>query len=185
MRLPRTIGLALICLGVLVLLGNTMEVLPPAAFFAGLALYPIGGYLFFIGSRQAINEAEERASRIIRPKLKNETAERFAKAQEKNIDTYGSVDDQVRGLRSEESMDTEGLNDAEGSLAGDDLLMDIDQDLSDSSHDELDVSTDVSFPIEIQAQDSLADQIMKLQKLQVNGVISAEEMAIAKAKLLS
>jgi hypothetical protein len=42
----------------------------------------------------------------------------------------------------------------------------------------------VSFPIEIQEQDALATQIAKLRQLQEDGIISAEEFSIAKAKLL-
>ncbi|MBW2295717.1 MAG: hypothetical protein JRG94_26000, partial [Deltaproteobacteria bacterium] len=74
MKEPRKIGLALIFLGVVILLGNTTEALPPEAFFAGVVLYPIGGYLFFKGSREAIQQAEARAARIRAPRLKNETA---------------------------------------------------------------------------------------------------------------
>ena len=47
------------------------------------------------------------------------------------------------------------------------------------------VSTDVSFPIAVQESDSLADQIAKLNRLREDGIISQEEMAVAKAKLLS
>ncbi|MCP5043762.1 MAG: SHOCT domain-containing protein [bacterium] len=46
------------------------------------------------------------------------------------------------------------------------------------------MASDVSFPIEVQQQDSLADQIRKLQQLREDGIISDEEMATAKAKLL-
>ena len=81
MKEPRKVGLALIFLGVVVLLGNTTEALPPEAFFAGLVLYPIGGYLFFKGSREAIKQAEARAARIRAPRLKNKTAEKYAAQQ--------------------------------------------------------------------------------------------------------
>ncbi|MBW2725156.1 MAG: SHOCT domain-containing protein, partial [Deltaproteobacteria bacterium] len=57
-------------------------------------------------------------------------------------------------------------------------------DASEATNSDFDVSSDVSFPIEVQQQDSLADQIMKLQKLKEDGIISDEEMAVAKAKLL-
>ena len=48
---PRFTGLLLLLIGVLTLVGNTMDILPPQAFWAGLLTYPIGGYLFFMGSR--------------------------------------------------------------------------------------------------------------------------------------
>ena len=44
-------GLLLLLIGVLTRVGNTMDLLPPQAFWAGLLTYPIGGYLFFMGSR--------------------------------------------------------------------------------------------------------------------------------------
>ena len=68
MNEPRKLGLALILLGVIVFRGNTTEALPPEGFFAGLFLYPVGGDLFFKGSRQAINrtEAQERIRRAVR-----------------------------------------------------------------------------------------------------------------------
>jgi hypothetical protein len=186
MQQPRLIGLALICLAVLILFGNTTEALPPSAFWAGLALYPIGGYLFFKGSREAIQVAEKRASRIRSPKMKNETAERYAKEQARNIKKQGTVDDQIRGVRSEGSqLASTGPEAADPGTASDAQSIDLGRDPSIGEDKNIKVSTDVSFPIEIQEQDSLADQILKLQKLQENGIISAEEMAIAKAKLLS
>ena len=48
---PRFTGLLLLLIGVLTRVGNTMDILPPQAFWAGLLTYPIGGYLFFMGSR--------------------------------------------------------------------------------------------------------------------------------------
>ena len=178
MKEPRKIGLALILLGVLVLLGNTTEALPPEAFFAGLFLYPIGGYLFFKGSRQAINRAEVRVAGIKTPKLKNETAERYAEKQRANFEARASVDVQVPALKksAEASTATNPALDKEELV-----LCEI---AAEQDEEEFKVSTDVSFPIEVQEHDSLADQIMKLQRLREDGIISEEELAIAKAKLL-
>lgn len=49
----------------------------------------------------------------------------------------------------------------------------------------LDIRTDVSFPIEIQESDALADQLGKLNQLLEQSVLTEEEYAIAKAKLLA
>ncbi len=46
------------------------------------------------------------------------------------------------------------------------------------------VSTDVSFPIEVQSADALADPLRKLSQLLEQGVLTEEEYAVAKAKLL-
>ena len=68
---PRSTGLALLLVGVLVLMGNTLDVLPPQAFWAGLLTYPVGGYLFFMGSRQAAERAEHQTARRLNPRLGN------------------------------------------------------------------------------------------------------------------
>jgi hypothetical protein len=47
------------------------------------------------------------------------------------------------------------------------------------------VATDVSFPVEIQSGDALADPLRKLNQLLEPGVLTEEEYAVAKAKLLS
>ena len=46
------------------------------------------------------------------------------------------------------------------------------------------VTTDVSFPVEVQTGDALADQLKKLNTLMAQGVLTEEEYAVAKAKLL-
>ena len=50
--------------------------------------------------------------------------------------------------------------------------------------DDLVVATDVSFPVEVQSGDALADQLSKLNTLMAQGVLTEEEYAVAKAKLL-
>jgi hypothetical protein len=82
---PRSTGLLLLLTGVLVLMGNTMDVLPAAAFWAGLATYPIGGYLFFVGSRRASEKAETRTARALDPQLKNRQGEELARLQEQQV----------------------------------------------------------------------------------------------------
>jgi hypothetical protein len=182
MKEPRKVGLALISLGVVIMLGNTTEALPPEAFFAGLFLYPIGGFLFFVGSRKAINKAEVRAARIVAPRLRNEAAEQQAERQEANINAHGSVDAQVHGGPAQTSATSQPQNNVsdEPEL----LLYEVDAELDDETSDDFKVVTDVSFPLEVQEQDSLADQILKLHQLRESGIISEEEMTIAKAKLL-
>ncbi|MDP6980915.1 MAG: hypothetical protein QF570_20325 [Myxococcota bacterium] len=180
MKQPRKLGLALILLGTVVLLGNTTETLPPEAFFAGLFMYPIGGYLFFTGSRAAINQAENRAARIRQPKLKNETAEAFAERQRRNIEEHGSVDSRVRALREQPAERVAAPSPEPETLELDTLELDTGL----GEEEDFAVATDVSFPIEVQQRDSLAEQLMKLQKLRDDGIISDDEMAIAKAKLL-
>lgn len=177
---PRAAGLALLLIGVLVLMGNTLDVLPPEAFFAGLLTYPIGGYLFFMGSRHAIaNKAEVRTARKFERRLGNAAGEEHARRQ-------GS---QVVNPNAPRAV---GEAEAHGPTAADPnqlVLNEIDMS-SDGSNDGDDgeqafqVGTDVSYPVELQESGKLADQLEKLSKLQEQGIISAEELAVAKAKLL-
>ena len=46
------------------------------------------------------------------------------------------------------------------------------------------VMPDVSFPVEVQRGDALADQLRKLNQLLTQGILTEEEYAIAKARLL-
>jgi hypothetical protein len=64
------------------------------------------------------------------------------------------------------------------------VLYEVDDEQAISGADEFMVTTDVSFPLEIPEQSSLADQLQKLQQLREQEIISSEEFAIAKAKLL-
>lgn len=185
MKEPRKVGLALIFLGVLIMLGNTTETLPPEAFFAGLILYPIGGFLFFKGSREAINKAEIRAARITAPRLRNESAEQQAARQRANIEAHGSVDSQVYGKAAQAVAQPAQQSQTGQSPELNLYEVDVDSGVQENAADDFKVVTDVSFPLEVQEQDSLADQIMKLHQLRESGIISEEEMTIAKAKLLS
>ena len=67
------------------------------------------------------------------------------------------------------------------------LLLDLEVEDTDAvgSGTEFKVSSDVSFPLEIQERTSLAEQLDRLHRLQEEGIITAEEFAAAKAKLLS
>ncbi|MCH7598767.1 MAG: SHOCT domain-containing protein [Myxococcales bacterium] len=183
MKEPRKVGLALIFLGVVIMLGNTTEALPPEAFFAGLFLYPIGGLLFFKGSRAAINKAEARAARIVAPRLRNKSAEKQAQQQKENIDAHGSVDAQVHSAPAQSR--SQAVAPSQDGPAPDLVLYEVDADSGMEGKDDFKVVTDVSFPLEVQEQDSLAEQIMKLHQLRESGIITEEEMTIAKAKLLS
>jgi hypothetical protein len=166
--------LLLLLTGVLVLMGNTMDVLPPEAFWAGLMTYPIGGYLFFMGSRRALEQAEARTARRLNPRLGNpggEAAKRQAGGANPNaprkvamsevIDSFGNVPEEQLSQQAGPGEDT-----------------------TETDTREFKVDTDVSFPVELQEEGKLADPLQKLSKLHEQGIISAEELSIAKAKLL-
>jgi hypothetical protein len=54
----------------------------------------------------------------------------------------------------------------------------------DDQDDNFVVATNVSFPVEVQSADALADPLCKLIQLLEQGVLTEEEYAVAKAKLL-
>lgn len=55
--------------------------------------------------------------------------------------------------------------------------------IDNQNHDFV-VATNVSFPIEIQSGDALADPLRKPSQLVEQGVLTEEESAVAKAKRL-
>ena len=67
---PRFTGALLLIIGIFSFFGTTTGTLPPAAFWAGLLVYPIGGYLFFIGSRAAALEANAPVERSVSPRIR-------------------------------------------------------------------------------------------------------------------
>jgi hypothetical protein len=157
-------GLLLLLVGVLVLMGNTLDVFPPESFWAGLLTYPIGGYLFFQGTwgpgpagarrrqpRAASPPAPEPARRpigVLRPGTR--PAARPAVGEPASPREFVLPSDSGEG------------------------------------EDEFKVTSDVSFPVEVEVEQrtSVADHLRKLAKLHEQGIISSEELAAAKAKLL-
>jgi hypothetical protein len=188
---PRFTGLLLLLTGVLVLMGNTMDVLPAEAFWAGLLTYPIGGYLFFMGSRQAIEAAEARHARNLNPHISNRAGEDHARRQERSSPNPNAAPSESETAEVEaperESRIVASLRKPaddtpaeEAPAAAPLALHDIDEDTTE----DLEVTTDVSYPVEVQERQNLAEQLEKLSRLQQQGIISAEEYAVAKAKLL-
>ncbi len=191
---PRFTGLLLLLIGVLTLVGNTMDILPPQAFWAGLLTYPIGGYLFFMGSRRALERAEIQTARALNPRLGNAKGEAFARQQEKRVVNphapHESASEKAApGAPPSETGPSQATHSPAQAAAtdqvvpGEVVLYEVDAEDGGEDQD-FRVTTDVSYPLEIQEQRSIADQLEKLSSLHRQGIISAEELAIAKAKLL-
>jgi hypothetical protein len=152
-----------------------MDVLPAEAFWVGLISYPIGGYLFFMGSREAIQKAERRTSSALRPRISNEAGEAYAEQQVQRLaQAPPSIQERVRAHAAQ----------IEQVVEDEIVLYEVDDDEAMGSEDSFRISSDVSFPLEIQEQTSLAEQLDKLNRLREEGVINAQEFAAAKAKLL-
>jgi microsomal dipeptidase-like Zn-dependent dipeptidase len=181
--MTRAHGMVLFGLGIGVFAGTTNQLLPAVAFWPALVLSCAGAFVFMKANRAAMEEAEEHARKAVAPKIRNETMERFADRQAKTDgQALASMGErEVRGVAAQASRATQ-VNEDEL------VLYEVDDAAAPKTKaDEAEfvVTNDVSFPLEIQEQGALADQLEKLKKLQQDGIISADEFATAKAKLLS
>lgn len=162
----RSTGLILMALAVAAFLGSTSEVLPPVTFFPALALFAVGAVRFFTSSREAIAEAEQRTQAKLHPVIReNRSAQ--ASAERMAMRRGAALNEVNAGLPT-----TSNLPAARQAIA------------LDQSEGELVVMPDVSFPVEVQRGDALADQLRKLNQLLTQGILTEEEYAIAKARLL-
>jgi hypothetical protein len=175
-------GLLLIATGALVFAGTNAQRLPAESFFPAVIVCGLGVVLFVRGNRAVAEVERKRIQRGRDPGLRNRTAEQYASRQ-------ASVDGHVLASLAEREarrVTSETLRPVE--VDADEIVL-VEVSGATASTDEADgpgfvVSTDVSFPVEIQESRSLAEQIQKLQRLREDGVITAEEFSIAKAKLL-
>ena len=175
---PRSKGLALILLGALILGGNTLDMLPREAFWAGLFTYPFGAYLFLKGSRTARERAEQRIARKLTPRLANAPGQEHARRQARHVVRPHAP----RPLHAPPDPIATRPSAAQGE--GDELLLSELERVEPTDGGHFQVTSDVSYPTALQDPGRLADQLEKLGKLQQQGIITKEELAIAKAKLL-
>ena len=180
MRDGRSTGLILMGLAVAAFLGSTSEVLPPVTFFPALALFAVGGVQFFLSSRVALAEAERQTQERLKPVIRENrsaqaTAERRAMRRGAALDSVDSA------LADESATHRRPAGTAPASRTA---PIELELEAS-AAAGELVVTQDVSFPVEVQRGDALADQLRKLNLLLTQGILTEEEYAIAKAKLLS
>ncbi len=172
---PRVVGLMLMAVSILAFLGTTSEAIPAATFFPALVLFAIGAFKFLRTNHEALARAERATSRARNPAMReNRMARAMADRQAANVP---AVDDSSAG-RGPTSSDLQ-LESGNAPHA-----IEIELDDGAETEDPTSVMTDVSFPIEIQQSDALADQLEKLNRLLDQRVLSKEEFAIAKSKLL-
>ena len=185
MNQSRSSGLLLLVVGALTFLGTTNQMLPAIAFFPGVAVCVLGLIVFMKANHVALEESEKRTLARLNPEIKSTSAELSAKRQAEVDGTTLAALDAREGRLAAQGVAADQLKDDELTL------YEVDQaaapveagEASDEKSDFV-VTTDVSFPLEIQQQSSLADQIAKLRRLADDGIISEEEFAVAKAKLL-
>lgn len=166
---PRVLGLTLMALATAAFLGSTSDALPPETFFPAMVLFAIGAFKFLRTNHEAMAKAEIRARRAVNPKIHEN---RRARAQ---ADLQAAT--KAVGIGSSSAVETPAATPLE-------LGSDLNAIELDAASNELAVTTDVSFPVEVQTGDALADQLQKLQRLLEQSVLTEEEYAIAKSKLL-
>lgn len=177
----RILGLLLIVVGCLVMAGVVHDYLPAISFWAGLAVFPIGGWMVLAGNREAAANAEALHQARLAQRRTPPTSARqdaFAAERARFVSEDGaSLERQARAAAS-------GMQQGHAVERDEITLYELDDDDALEPETEFKVSTDVSFPIEVQEQDSLAEQLEKLRRLNEDGILSDEEFAVAKAKLL-
>jgi hypothetical protein len=175
----RNRGLLLLVTALLVFAGTSAEILPAEGFWAGLLTAVVGCIAFIKGNHEAFREAKERQvkERAATPGPRNQAIERFAEQQAR-----------APAPRRGETGEWEATSVA---LPADELVLseihEVEPAAAEGEGDEaaaLEVSSDVSFPVELQENLSLAEQLERLRRLREDGTISEEEFAVAKAKLL-
>ena len=170
---PRRTGLMFLLAGILILLGNTLNLLPPQAFWVGMLTYPIGGVLFFRGSRDAIELAEIRTARAVNPILANQPGTELADQQAQMV--VNPHDPRV--IRPSDILaQAAEIKTLLAPPAAPEIVL-----------GESDVVTEAapeSADPPAKAREAVAAKLEDLERLQREGVISAEELAVGKAKLL-
>lgn len=200
MQSEKSSGLMLMGVAVAAFLGSTADVLPAATFFPALALAGLGGMRFFKASRAALAEVERKAQEKVRPVIRENRstiaqAERAAARRGAAVSALNADAQPARAAGRARIAASRATREASGGPLGrvapatDVSALGAGQevaeiDLLDEQEGDLEISSDVSFPVEVQRGDALADQLRKLNLLLTQGILTEEEYAIAKAKLL-
>lgn len=174
---PRMTGLSLMGLSIAAFLGTTTHTLPSVTFFPALAVFVLGAIKFLRANKVEMAKAEKRVERKLNPTIRTNQhaqahAERLAARRGSAISSLNgsNVDAEAAARLTSDRMKT-------GTPRGDAIVI-------GKERADLVVTTDISFPVEVQMSDALADQLKKLNQLMTRGVLTAEEYAVAKAKLL-
>lgn len=167
---PRIMGVVLMLTAIAAFLGSTSEALPPVAFFPAMLLFAIGAFKFLRSNREAMASADKRAYRAVNPTIRESRTARALADKQAAAKAIGIAPSNLVKSSDESSVMTRAT--------------DVNAIELDGAEEDLSVTTDVSFPIEIQKGDALADQLGKLNRLLEQSVLTEEEYAIAKSKLL-
>jgi hypothetical protein len=175
---PRVTGVILMAISIVAFLGTTSDVIPSETFFPALALFAVGAVKFVRSNHEALEVAERRVHRMVNPVIReNRHAQALAARQAAR---RGDVTSHINAAEPARHETTASRRVATGvPLSASPWTLDVDE-----SGGDFVVDTDVSFPVEVQRGDALADPLSKLNRLLSQGILTEEEYAVAKAKLL-
>jgi hypothetical protein len=166
----RSTGLMLMGTASAGFIGTPSELLPSVTFFPALGLFLMGAFKFVKANGAEMAKADKRAVRRVNPALRqNKQAQAHA---ERLAAKRGGA---LSALNDQDAEAAARLASGYASTAAIEI---------DTNDDDLVVATDVSFPVEFQSGDALADQLLKLNELMSQGILTEEEYAVAKSKLL-
>lgn len=172
----RMTGVVLMGLATAAFVGTNRGMLPAATFFPALLFFGIGAVKFMRSNSEALAKAEKRVERRANPRIRQNRhvqaqAERAAERRGATLNSLSETDEDAEQAARAAS----GQMDSRPGAAPIEI---------DGQDTNFVVTTDVSFPVEVQSGDALADQLSKLNRLMAKGVLTEEEYAVAKAKLL-
>ncbi len=173
---PRITGLILMTLAIAAFLGATSNTPPPVTFFPALALFIAGAIKFLRKNHVALEAAEKRTQRPLNPVIReNRHAQAHAERQARRQGEALAIPAPSAWRRTPAPR---------GRAMGPAVVPRDGVEINELEADFV-VATDVSFPVAVQAGDALADPLRKLNQLLEQGVLTAEEYAVAKSKILS
>ena len=174
---PRIMDLLIMLVASLAFVATTTETLPAATFFPALVLFAIGAFKFLKSNSTEMARAERRIERRVNPALRQN---QFAQQYAERLATMNGNPLIDRGeARAEESERQARVASGRPTPSTQAEPIEIDE-----LENEFVVTPDVSFPVEVQTGDALVDELRKLNRLMSQGVLTEEEYAIAKSKLL-
>ncbi|MGH0036404.1 MAG: SHOCT domain-containing protein [Myxococcota bacterium] len=178
-------GLLFIGIGAGIFGGINGELLPPELVWVGLALAGFGFFRFMKANRKAMRVEERRLEQALHPRIDLKQAkaynERMARrAEELGVSAAGPRERQA-AISIADAVADETTDETTDEL----VLYEVDDAEATPVAEDFKISSDVSFPVEVQESRNLSEEIARLRRLHEDGVITAEEFHIAKAKLLA
>lgn len=169
---PRVSGVLLLLVASLAFVGSTRALLPAITFFPALLLFAIGAFKLLRGQGEVMRRRAPVPTSSHRAAGRVQTRTQRAPSPSPAASPPEKPGPAPRPPARMVPRDPSPSPDLADPIGLDDGI------------DGFVVSADVSFPMEIQREDALASQHRKLDQLRAEGILSHEEYARARAKLL-